>query len=114
MKIWVDAQLPPTLAVWLQETFPVEAFSLRYLGLRDALDFEIFEAAQREGKGLVIMTKDSDFVDLVCRLGQPPQALWLTYGNVTNRNLRRLLSDTFEQALAELAKCWLPDTSLER
>ena len=114
MKIWVDAQLPPTLAVWLQETFPVEAFSLRYLGLRDALDFEIFEAAQREGKGLVIMTKDSDFVDLVCRLDQLPQVLWLTCGNVTNRNLRRLLSDTFEQALAELAKCWLPDTSLER
>ena len=85
MKIWVDAQLPPTLAVWLQATFPGEAFSLRYLGLRDALDFEIFEAAQREGKGLVIMTKDSDFVDLVCRLGQPPQVLWLTCGNVTNR-----------------------------
>ena len=105
MKIWVDAQLPPTLAVWLQETFPVEAFSLRYLGLRDALDFEVFEAAQREGKGLVIMTKDSDFVDLVCRLGQPPQVLWMTCGNVTNRNLRRLLSDTFEQALAELEKC---------
>ena len=104
MKIWVDAQLPPTLAVWLQETFPVEAFSLRYLGLRDALDFEIFEAAQREGKGLVIMTKDSDFVDLVCRLGQLPQVLWLTCGNVTNRNLRRLLSDTFEQALAKLEK----------
>ena len=104
MKIWVDAQLPPTLAVWLQEMFPVEAFSLRYLGLRDALDFEIFEAAQREGKGLVIMAKDSDFVDLVCRLGQLPQVLWLTCGNVTNRNLRRLLSDTFEQALAELEK----------
>ena len=102
MKIWVDAQLPPTLAVWLQVTFPVEAFSLRYLGLQDALDFEIFEAAQREG--LVIMTKDSDFVDLVCRLGQPPQVPWLTYGNVTNRNLRRLLSNTFEQALAELEK----------
>ena len=104
MKIWFDAQLPPPLAVWLQETFPVEAFSLRYLGLRNALDFEIFEAAQREGEGLVIMTKDSDFVDLVCRLGQPPQVPWLTYGNVTNRNLRRLLSDTFEQALAELEK----------
>ena len=104
MKIWIDAQLPPTLAVWLQETFQVEACSLRYLGLRDALDIEIFEAAQREGEGLVIMTKDSDFVDLVCRLGIPPQILWLTCGNVTNRNLRRLLVNTFVQALAEFEK----------
>jgi predicted nuclease of predicted toxin-antitoxin system len=46
------------------------------------------------GEGLVIMTKDSDFVDLVCRLGVPPQILWLTCGNVTNRNLR----GTFLQA----------------
>jgi predicted nuclease of predicted toxin-antitoxin system len=44
MKIWIDAQLPPTLAIWLRETFQVEAFSLRDLGLRDARDVEIFEA----------------------------------------------------------------------
>jgi predicted nuclease of predicted toxin-antitoxin system len=103
MKIWVDAQLPPTLASWLQETFQVEAFSLRDLGLRDAKDIEIFTAAQQEGDGLIIMTKDSDFVDLVCRLGTPPQILWLTCGNVTNRNLRQLLTETFLAALAELA-----------
>jgi predicted nuclease of predicted toxin-antitoxin system len=29
MIIWVDAQLPPTLAVWLVETFGVTAFSLK-------------------------------------------------------------------------------------
>ena len=48
------------------------------------------------------MTKDSDFVDLVCRLGAPPQILWLTCGNVTNRNLRRLLSATLPDALEKL------------
>jgi predicted nuclease of predicted toxin-antitoxin system len=104
MKIWIDAQLPPTLAIWLQETFQIEAFSLRDLGLRDARDVEIFEAAQAEDDEIVIMTKDSDFVDLVCRLGIPPQILWLTCGNVTNRNLKRLLLETFLPALAELAQ----------
>jgi predicted nuclease of predicted toxin-antitoxin system len=104
MKIWVDAQLPPRLAEWLAATFPVEACSLRDLGLRDAKDVEIFEAARREGEGLVIMTKDSDFVDLVCRLGVPPQILWLTCGNVTNRNLQQLLNATFLDALAELGQ----------
>ncbi len=100
MIIWVDAQLPPTLAAWLVETFCVAAFSLKELGLRDAKDTEIFEAARQPN--LVIMSKDSDFVDLVCRLGSPPQILWLTCGNVTNQNLRRLLSSTFAEAIAQL------------
>ncbi|MBE9014224.1 DUF5615 family PIN-like protein, partial [Pseudanabaenaceae cyanobacterium LEGE 13415] len=90
MKIWIDAQLPPTLANWLTATFDVEASALRELSLRDAQDVEIFEAARSQNA--VILTKDSDFIDLVCRLGTPPQILWLTCGNVTNRNLRQLLS----------------------
>jgi predicted nuclease of predicted toxin-antitoxin system len=40
---WVDAQLPPSLAPWLTERFGVEASSMRFLGLRDAEDLEIFE-----------------------------------------------------------------------
>jgi predicted nuclease of predicted toxin-antitoxin system len=70
MKIWIDAQLPPALANWLTQTFDVEASSLREIGLRDAKDIEIFEAAR--STGAIIMTKDSDFVDLVYRLGIPP------------------------------------------
>ncbi len=100
MKIWIDAQLPPTLANWLTETFGLEASALRDLRLRDAQDMEIFEAAGAENA--VIMTKDSDFIDLVCRLGSPPQILWLTCGNVTNRNLRKLLTATLPDALEQL------------
>ncbi|WP_414545062.1 DUF5615 family PIN-like protein [Nostoc sp. CCY0012] len=48
------------------------------------------------------MTKDSDFVDLVCRLGRPAQILWLTCGNVINRNLRQILSATFPDAWERL------------
>ena len=100
MIIWVDAQLPPTLAAWIVETFGVTALSLKELGLRDAKDIEIFEAAVQPN--LVIMSKDSDFVDLVCRLGSPPQILWLTCGNVTNKNLRRILTSTLPDAIVQL------------
>ena len=100
MKIWIDAQLPPTLANSLSTTFGLEAFALRDLDLRDAYDIEIFEAARSQNA--VIMTKDSDFIDLVCRLGTPPQILWLTCGNVTNRNLQQLLSATLPDALEQL------------
>ncbi|WP_414564061.1 MULTISPECIES: DUF5615 family PIN-like protein [unclassified Anabaena] len=67
MNIWIDAQLPPGLAGWLTSTFDVSAIALKDLGLRDAQDIEIFDAAAKAFT--VIMTKDSDFVDLVCRLG---------------------------------------------
>lgn len=100
MRIWIDAQLPPTLAHWLSISFELEAFALRDLSLRDAQDIEIFEAARSQNAA--IMTKDSDFVDLVCRLGAPPQILWLTCGNATNRKLRQLLSATLPKALEQL------------
>ena len=100
MKFWIDAQLPPTLADWLSATFNVEATALRDLGLRDAKDEDIFNEAQQEN--VVILTKDSDFIDLVCRLGTPPKIIWITCGNITNRNLRKLLSATFEQAIIQL------------
>ncbi|HEY9641489.1 MAG TPA: DUF5615 family PIN-like protein [Coleofasciculaceae cyanobacterium] len=61
MKIWVDAQRPPTLANWLSATFSLEATALRDLSLRDAQDTEIFEAER--ATSAVVMTKDSDFID---------------------------------------------------
>ena len=100
MNIWIDAQLPPTLANWLTDTFSVEALALRNLGLRDSKDIDIFEGARTVNA--VIMTKGSDFVDLVCRLGTPPQILWLTCGNATNRYLRQLLIVTLPEALERL------------
>ena len=74
--IWIDAHLSPAIATWITSTFEVTALALRALGLRDAEDPEIFEAAKAQG--VIFMTKDSDFVDLVDRLGTPPQIIWLT------------------------------------
>ncbi len=81
--------------------YGVEAFSLRDLGLRDATDSEIFDAARQAG--LVIISKDSDFVDLVSRHNAPPQLLWVTCGNVTNTKLQAAFDKTFAEALAALS-----------
>ncbi|MBF2055990.1 MAG: DUF5615 family PIN-like protein [Cyanobacterium sp. T60_A2020_053] len=97
MKFWIDAQLPPQLADWLKETFLVEAFSLRDLGLRDAEDREIFEKAKSEE--VIIITKDRDFLELINRFNSPPQILWVTCGNVTNRSLKIIFAETFVSAL---------------
>jgi len=101
MRLWVDAQLPPLLAEWLSKNYGVEALSLRDLGLRDAADDEIFRAAQQAQ--VVMISKDSDFVELVSRHGAPPQLLWVTCGNVTNRRLQEVFAKTFSDAVALLA-----------
>lgn len=101
MTIWVDAHLSPAIATWITSTFGIEAIALRDLGLRDAEDPEIFEAAKAQKA--VVMTKDSDFVDLVERLGSPPQIIWLTCGNTSNAKLREILSKTLLRALELLA-----------
>lgn len=96
MKIWIDAHISPTIATWLSEEFDVEATALRDLGLRDAEDSEILEAARSSGAN--IMTKDSDFAEMVERLGGPPCVIWLTCGNTSNRRLRQILKATFANA----------------
>jgi len=101
MKIWVNAQLPPAIANWIAKTFAVEAIAVRDLGLRDATDTEIFGAAR--DAAVVVMTKDSDFVDLVNARGAPPQVIWVTCGNTSNARLREILSQTLPQALVLLA-----------
>ena len=103
MKLWIDAQLSPALAPWIHAHFEgIEAVSVRELGLVDAEDAEIFEAARRAQA--VVMSKDGDFAHLVDRHGPPPQILWITCGNTSNARMRDILSGTFADALDLLRK----------
>jgi predicted nuclease of predicted toxin-antitoxin system len=97
MIIWIDAHLSPSIAVWITSTFGITAIALRDLGLRDAEDPEIFEAAKAEG--VVLMTKDSDFVDLANRFGAPPKIIWLRCGNTSNAQLQNILRSTLLDSL---------------
>ncbi|MBE8995924.1 MULTISPECIES: DUF5615 family PIN-like protein [Microcystis] len=101
MTIWVDAHLSPAIATWISTTLEIETVALRDLGLREAEDTEIFQVAK--ARRAILMTKDSDFVDLVERLGSPPQIIWLTCGNTSNARLREILSETLPRALELLA-----------
>lgn len=97
MIIWVDAQLSPAIATWLTSTFGVQSIAVRDLGLREAADRVIFLAAK--SAGVVVMTKDSDFVMLLEELGSPPQIIWLTCGNTSNARLRQILINALPQAI---------------
>jgi predicted nuclease of predicted toxin-antitoxin system len=84
--LWIDAQLSPYLAAWIAAYFGIEAYPVRDLGLRNATDRQIFGAAREAGA--VVMTKDSDFLELLDRFGPPPRVLWITCGNTSNERLR--------------------------
>lgn len=101
MTLWIDAHLSPAIAVWITNTLGVEAAALRDLGLREAEDPEIFAAAR--AAEAIVMTKDSDFVDLAERLGPPPKIIWLTCGNTSNARLREILSATLLKSLELLS-----------
>jgi len=92
MNIWLDAHLSPALASWFSANFGVRTTALRDLGLRDSSDREVFLAARNAG--VVVMTKDQDFVFLLEELGTPPQIIWLTCGNTSNARLRAILTKT--------------------
>jgi predicted nuclease of predicted toxin-antitoxin system len=95
--IWVDAHLSPALARWITAEFGHPAQPVRDLGLREAKDRKIFDAARREET--IILTKDADFVELVERLGPPPRIIWLTCGNTSEAVLRVLLRAALPRAL---------------
>lgn len=98
MTIWIDAQLSPSLALWINENFAgINAQSVRALGLRDANDREIF--MQAKSAGAIIMSKDDDFCKLLESVGPPPSIIWVTCGNSSNTRMRELLTKNLSTAI---------------
>ena len=108
MKLWLDAQLPPALARWINEqSIGLEAIPVRNIGLRDASDHDIFFKARLAGA--LVMTKDRDFVQLLGTQGPPPKVIWLRLGNSSNAALQAVLSTTLPKAieLLESGEPWV-------
>lgn len=71
MTIWIDAHLSPSLAGWITDTFAIPSQAIRDLGLREAKDFQIFQAARKADA--IVLTKDADFSHLLQQHGPPPK-----------------------------------------
>jgi predicted nuclease of predicted toxin-antitoxin system len=97
VRVWLDVHLSPAIATWLAEKFGIEAICIRDLDMRTAEDEDVFLAAR--AADALLMTKDRDFVDLVERLGVPPQILWVTCGNTSNARMREILAVAWPAAV---------------
>jgi len=89
MKIWLDAQLPTQLATWMSLECSVDALAMGDIGLWDATDKTILEAARKANA--LLISNDSDFVEMVIRTHPPPKLIWLTCRNASNDAFKILL-----------------------
>jgi predicted nuclease of predicted toxin-antitoxin system len=88
MKLLLDQNLSSRLSSRLMSVYP-GVLHVSDLGLASASDEEVWEAACNEG--CLIVTKDSDFVDLQVLRGFPPKVLWLRLGNCTTARIEEVL-----------------------
>jgi predicted nuclease of predicted toxin-antitoxin system len=102
VTVWLDANLDPDLAPWLGSRYNVFVQHVRELGLQRVDDRQLFAAAGRLNVN-VVLTKDSDLVDLVILHGPPPHVIRLTCGNLSTPAMQGVLQRTFADALALLA-----------
>lgn len=100
VNLWLDAQLSPALAPWFASTFLVQCTPVRDLQVRDATDHQIFMAVPPARA--VLLSKDADFLRLLEQHGPPPQIIWVTCGNTSNRRLQALLRAAWPQILTLL------------
>lgn len=98
--IILDAHISPSLATWIKERFGIECYSLKYLALREASDQVIFEEGKK--RNAIIITKDTDFLNLQSKLGAPPKVIWLTCGNTSKNRLKEIFERHLGAALALL------------
>lgn len=98
-EFWIDLNLPPILAVWLRENFAVSAKSFLELNLVTVTDAEVFKLARKKSNTVIITTKDYDFVTLAEEIGAPPKILYLNTGNISNKELKRIILHSFKNVI---------------
>ena len=97
MKLLLDNNLSQKLVENLADIFP-ESSHVALLGLDRSSDSEVWNAARERGYTLV--SKDSDFNELLTAKGFPPKVIWLRLGNCTTLEAAQALR-THSEAIIE-------------
>jgi predicted nuclease of predicted toxin-antitoxin system len=97
MKFLIDNQLPIALSRWLSAQ-GVESNHVLDIHLDEVSDHQIWQYAKTHG--VVIISKDEDFVYLAKTDLAGPAVVWVRLGNCRNA----ALLETFNQLLPQLLK----------
>lgn len=95
MKFIIDAQLPIKLKFWLIE-YGVQAVHTLDLPKKNKTDdIDIIKLAARDT--LIVISKDSDFIQYRIVKGIPDRLLIISTGNIVNKRLIKIFEDNFPQ-----------------
>ena len=101
MKFIVDEQLPASLVRWL-ETEGHSAIHATSLGTGTKIsDLDICQKSMADER--VVISKDVDFFNRFLLKNEPWKLLYLTTGNIPNRELLQLFQANFPKILEMLA-----------
>lgn len=89
MIFLVDAQLPRRMAAWLTAAGCDAVHTLDLPDANRTTDEQINEGVDRKQR--VLVSKDADFVDSHLLLGRPAKLLLISTGNISNRDLEKLV-----------------------
>jgi predicted nuclease of predicted toxin-antitoxin system len=104
MKLLLDENLSRRVIPFILEAYP-DSTQIALLGMEMADDKEIWFYAKQHS--FVIVTRDSDYLDLSALLGQPPKVIWLRTGNQSKAAVINLLlksKDAIEKTLQHEGK----------
>ncbi len=93
MNFFIDAHLPRKLVALLQQLGSEAVHTLDLPEKNASSDQTIIEFA--DSNNLVVMTKDSDFVDSHLLLKRPHKLMHITAGNISNDQLLKLIERNF-------------------
>lgn len=88
MKLLLDQNISRKLVKQLEDIFP-GSNHVYLLNLQTATDEEVWNYAR--SNDFTIVTQDSDFNERSLIYGYPPKVIWLRTGNISTRNIKRLL-----------------------
>lgn len=80
-EIWTDTNISPIIAKWISEYTSLKTKSSFSLNLHLVEDKMIHEMAQLYGN-VIIISKDSDFIELIDWYGSPPKLFSLNLETV--------------------------------
>lgn len=90
MKLLFDQNLSYKLVKSLKNIFP-DSSHVRNLDLEEADDLRLWKFAKEEN--YIIVSKDSDFLQLSFLYGPPPKAIWISRGNCTTSEIEEILEN---------------------
>jgi predicted nuclease of predicted toxin-antitoxin system len=111
-EIWLDTNLSPIIAKWLTELLEVPVKSAYVLNTHTQTDLQVYDMARKQGN-VIFISKDSDFAELISRLGSPPKLIALKIGNCDNRSLFNFLKLNIKESITILTTSEIQIVELE-